>query len=111
VHALLSDRDVGFDHFCGINDTIELVELSAAAGHPDVQREHIVMPPEEYFVTYLNDQLVALVIEPLVCMVRVGGGFLQNGVRGDHLPVLADTEMFKGALGLSSPELILSPKA
>ena len=60
----------------------------------------------EYLVTDLNDQLVGLVVEPLAGVVRVGGGFLQNGVRGNHLTrdqVLADAEVFKGALGLGAP--------
>jgi hypothetical protein len=80
-------------------------DLSAAAGHPYVQREHVVMLAAKYLVTDLNDQLVALVIEPLARMVRVGGGFLQNGIRGNHLArneVLADTEVLKGALDLAS---------
>jgi hypothetical protein len=34
----------------------------------------------EDLVANLNDQLVALVIEPLACMVRVSSGFLQIGV-------------------------------
>jgi hypothetical protein len=61
------------------------VELSAAARHPHMQWEHVVMLAGEYLVTDLNDQLVGLVIKPLAGMVRVGGGFLQNGVRGNHL--------------------------
>src|SRR3984893_4979366 len=86
------------DHFVDVH-----VKLSAAAGHPHMEREHVVMLPGEYLVTDLNDQLVALVIEPLARMVRVGGGFLQNGIRGNHLArneVLADTEVLKGALDL-----------
>ena len=31
-------------------------------------------------VADLNDQLVALVVEPPAGMVGIGGGFLQNGV-------------------------------
>ena len=40
-------------------------------------------------------------------MVRVGRSFLKNCVRGNHLArneVLANTEVLKGALGLSAPE-------
>ena len=33
------------------------------------------------FVADLNDQLVALVVEPLAGMVGFGGGFLQDRVR------------------------------
>ena len=60
----------------------------------------------ENLVTGINDQLMGLVLEPLAGMVRVGGGFLQNRVRGNHLArdqVLADAEVLKGALGLSAP--------
>ena len=74
------------------------VELGAAARHPHMQREHVVMLAGQYFVTDLDDQLVGLVVESLAGMVRVGGGFLQNGVRGNHLTrdqVLADAEVLK----------------
>src|ERR1700736_3495326 len=74
-----------------------------------MQREHVLMLAGEYFVTHLNDQLMALVIEPFAGLVRIGGGFFQNGVRGDPLArneVLADTEMFQGALGLSAPQFV-----
>jgi hypothetical protein len=82
------------------------VELSAAAGHPHMQREHVVMLAGEYLVTDLNDQLVALVIEPLTRMVGVGSGLLQNGVGGNHLArnkILADAEVLEGTLGLGAP--------
>jgi hypothetical protein len=81
------------DHFVDVH-----VELSAATRHPYVQRKHVVMLASEYLVTGGYDQLVPLFVEPLARMVRVCGGFLQNGVGGDHLArnqVLADTEMFK----------------
>jgi hypothetical protein len=58
-------------------------------------------------VTDLDDQLVALVIEPLAGMVRIGGSFLKNCVCDNHLArneVLTNTEVLKGALGLSAPE-------
>ena len=58
-------------------------------------------------VTDLDDELVALVIEPLASMVRIGGSFLKNCVRDNHLArneVLAHTEVLKRALGLSAPE-------
>src|SRR5258707_10192517 len=82
------------------------VELSAAPGHPHMQWKHVVMLAGEYLVTGINDQLMGLVLEPLADMVRVGCGFLQNGVRSNHLArneVLADAEVLKGALGLSAP--------
>ena len=62
------------------------VELRAAAGHPNVQREHVLMLAGENLVADLNDQLVALVVEPLAGMVGIGGGFLQGSVCGNHLP-------------------------
>ncbi len=82
------------------------VELSAAPRHPHMQWEHVLMLAGGYLVTDLNDQLVGLFVEPLAGMVRVGGGFLQNGVCGNHLArdqILADAEVLKGALGLGSP--------
>jgi hypothetical protein len=57
------------DHFVDVH-----VELRAAAGHPHMQREHVVMLTGQYFVADRNDQLVALVIEPLTHVVRIGGG-------------------------------------
>src|SRR5229473_4738297 len=73
------------------------VELRAAASHPYVQREHVLMLAGEDFITGLNDQLVPLVVEPPAGMIGIGGGFLQNGVRANHLArheVLPDAEMF-----------------
>ena len=61
------------------------------------------------FITDVNDQLVALIVEPLACMVGIGGGFLQDGVRANHLAwdqILADAEVLKRALGLGAPELV-----
>ena len=92
------------DHFVHVH-----VELRAAAGHPHMQRKHVVMLAGEDFVADLNDQLVALIVEPLAGMVGVGGGFLQDGVGGDHLArnqILADAEMFERALGLRAPQLV-----
>ena len=53
------------------------VELGAAARHPDMQRKHVVMLAGEDLVADLNDQFVALVVEPLAGVVGDGGGFLQ----------------------------------
>jgi hypothetical protein len=47
------------DHFIHVH-----VELSAAAGHPDVQRKHVVMLTVQDFVANLYNQLVRLIIEP-----------------------------------------------
>jgi len=63
----------------------------------------------EDFITGLNDQLVPLVVEPPAGMIGIGGGFLQNGVRANHLArheVLPDAEMFQRALRLCSPQLV-----
>ena len=85
------------------------VELRAAAGHPDVQREHVVMLAGEDFVADLNDQLVSLVIEPLAGMIGVGRRLLQDRIGGDHLArhqILADAEMLERTLGLRAPEFV-----
>src|SRR5580692_1814453 len=82
------------------------VELRAAARHPYMQGKHILMLASEDFVTNLNDQLVALVVEPFARMVGIGGCFLQRGKRSDHLArdqILAYAEVFQRALGLRSP--------
>jgi hypothetical protein len=92
------------DHFVHVH-----VELRAAAGHPDVQRKHVVMLAGEYFVADPDDQLVTPVVEPIAGMVRIGGGLFQNGIRGDHLArheVLADAEVLERALCLGSPKFV-----
>ena len=48
------------------------VELSAAAGHPDVQREHVVMLAIEDFVAGLSDQLVGQIVESFAGVICVG---------------------------------------
>ena len=85
------------------------VELCAAAGHPDMQREHVGMLAGKNLVADLHDQLVHRVVQPPARMVRVGRPLLQGGVGGDHLPrdqILADAEMFQRALGLGAPQLV-----
>ena len=85
------------------------VELRAAAGHPDMQREHVVMLAGQDLVADLHDQAVRLVVEPLAGMVGVGRRLLQDGVGGDHLArdqVLADAEMLERPLGLRAPQLV-----
>jgi hypothetical protein len=74
-----------------------------------MQREHVVMLAVEDLVADINDQLMALVIEPLARIVRIGRGFLQNGVCRDHLAwnqIFADAEVLKRALGLGTPKPI-----
>jgi len=85
------------------------VELRAAAGHPDVQREHVVVLACQYFIAGLHDQLVSLIVEPLASVVGDCGGFLQRRVGRDHLArnqILSDAEMLKGPLRLRAPELV-----
>ena len=85
------------------------VELRAASRHPDMQRKHVLMLAGEDLVTGLNDQLVPLVVEPPAGVVGIGGGFLQSGVRGNHLArdqILPDAEMFERTLRLRAPQLV-----
>ena len=85
------------------------VELGATARHPDMQGKHVVMLAGENFVAGLNDQFVALVVEPLAVVIGDGGGFLQGRVGRDHLAgnqILSDAEMLERALGLRAPELV-----
>src|SRR5262249_60508218 len=85
------------------------IELSATARHPHMQREHVVMLAGEDFVASLKDQRVPLIVEPLAGMVGYGCGLLQNGIGRDHLTrhhILADAEMLKRTLRLSTPELV-----
>src|SRR5262245_40274809 len=85
------------------------VELRAASRHPDMQRKHVVVLAGEDLVADLDDELPSLIVEPFAVVVRDGRGFLQGGVRRDHLAgdqVLPDAEMLKRALGLSAPELV-----
>src|SRR6266403_5907259 len=92
------------DHFIHIH-----VELGAAAGHPDVQRKHVVMLAVEDFIADLNDQLVRLVIEPFAGSIYVGGCLFQDRVGRDHFAryqILADAEMLERALCLRSPEFV-----
>src|SRR5262245_27641367 len=80
------------------------VELRAASRHPDMQGKNVLMPAGENLVTDLHDQSVPMIVEPSAGLVRVGSGFLQHCVRGNHFPrhqVLADTEVLQRALRLS----------
>ena len=58
------------DHFVHIH-----VELSAAAGHPHMQRKHVLMLTVQNFVASLYDQVVLLIAETLTGMVCCGSGF------------------------------------
>src|SRR5262245_23645109 len=92
------------DHFIDVH-----VELRAAAGHPDMQGEHVVMPPTQNFVTSLSDQLVSLIIKPVAVAIGDGSGLLQYSVSCDHFArnqVLTDAEMLQRALRLCTPKLV-----
>src|ERR1700722_15944811 len=85
------------------------VELRAAAGHPDVQREHVVMLAAQDLVADLNDQSMRPVVETLAGMVGIGRGLLEDGVGGDHLArdqVPPDAEVLERALRLGAPEFV-----
>ena len=92
------------DHFVDVH-----VELGTAAGHPDMQGKHVVVPAGENLIAGLNDQFVSLVVKPLTRVIRGGRGLLQGGVGCYHLAgnqILADTEVLKRALGLRPPQLV-----
>src|SRR5258708_2402411 len=92
------------DHFIHIH-----VELGAASGHPDMQREHVVMLAVEDLVADVNDQLVGLSIEPVAGVICIGRRFLQDRISQNHLArhqILADAEMLERTLRLRSPELV-----
>jgi hypothetical protein len=61
------------------------IELRAAAGHPNVQRKHIVMLAGEDFIAGLNDQFVTLIVQSLAVMVGCSCRLLQNGIGANHL--------------------------
>src|SRR5215472_3375663 len=92
------------------NDLVHVhVELRTASRHPYVQRKHIFVLSGKDLVTGLCDQSVAMAVESRSGVVGVGSGFLQRGVRCDHLPrdqVLTDAEVLQRALRLSAPEFI-----
>jgi hypothetical protein len=52
------------------------IELRATAGHPHMQRKHVVMLPCQDLVAGLHDQLMRLVAKPAPGVVGVGRGLL-----------------------------------
>ena len=85
------------------------VELRAAAGRPNMQRKHVLMPAGQNLVADLRDQRMDLVGKPLAGMVGVRRRLFQDGVGGDHVArrqILADAEMLERALGLRAPKLV-----
>ena len=92
------------DHLVDIH-----VELRARARHPDMQRKHVVVPASQDLVARLDDQPMALRIEPAAGEVGVGAGLLEQRVGADHLArhqILADREIVQRALGLGAPQLV-----
>jgi hypothetical protein len=51
-----------------------------------MQGKHVLMLTCQNLVTDLNDQPVALIVEPLAIMVRDGGRLLQNRVGRPRFP-------------------------
>jgi hypothetical protein len=63
----------------------------------------------EDFVAGLDDQFVALIVEPFTIVVGDSRRFLQCRVGCDHLTgnqIFPDTEMFERTLRLSAPEFV-----
>ena len=60
------------DHFVDVH-----VELRTATSHPDVQGKHVMMLARQDFVANLNDQFVALVVEPFAAVVGNRGPLLR----------------------------------
>jgi hypothetical protein len=80
--------------------------LRAAAGHPHMQREHVLVLAVEDLVGDLQDEVVDIGVKPAAGVVGVGSRLLEDGVGADHLArhqVLADAEMLQGSLGLGPP--------
>src|SRR5262249_16306938 len=85
------------------------VELGAAAGHPDVQRELVPVLALKDLVADTDDQVLLSIAESAGLVVDQRGRLLDERVGGDHLPgdqVVADAEMLQGPLRLPPPELV-----
>ena len=85
------------------------VELGAAAGHPDVERELVVVLALQNLVADADDQVLLGVAEPAGLVVHQRGRLFDDRIGGDHLSgdqVVADAEMLQGPLRLRSPELV-----
>src|SRR5262245_7315275 len=59
------------------------VELRAAARHPDVEWEHVVVPAFEDLVACGDDEPRLLVIQAAPCVVRERCRLLQHCIRSD----------------------------
>jgi len=85
------------------------VELRAAAGHPYVQREHVVVLTRQDLVADLENQFEGSVVQPAPGMVSGCRRALEGRVRRDHFSrdqVPAYAEMLERTLGLSAPQPI-----
>src|SRR6185369_8603872 len=83
------------------------VELRAAAGHPDVQREHVLMAAGEDLVAGLRDQAIAIFRQPAARPVRDRRGLLEDRVGADQLArhqIVADVKVLERALRLRAPQ-------
>src|ERR1700722_3373409 len=110
IRRLAAERRAGELAAAIGNDLVHIhVELGTAARHPDVQREHVMVPAGENLVARLGNETVDLIVEPLARVIRVGCAFLQDGVCRDHLArnqIGAYAEMLQRPLRLRSPELV-----
>src|SRR6266403_1672587 len=74
------------------------VELGPASGHPDVQREHLMVLAGQDLVADLNNESITLIIEPLPGVIGVSRPFLQRGIGGDHFSrdqILSNTKVLE----------------
>jgi hypothetical protein len=85
------------------------IELRATARHPHMERKHILVLTSEDFITGLDNQMKRLIRKATTLMVCDCRRFFNHSVGSDHLlrhQIPADTEIFKGTLGLSAPQFI-----
>ena len=85
------------------------VELSSTSSHPHVERKHIVVLTRENFLTYLDDQLMARLIEASVVKVSIAVAFLRMAyalIISDRNQVPTDAKMLERTLRLCAPEFI-----
>ena len=85
------------------------IELGAAASHPDMQRELVLVLAVQDFVADTDNQVFLGIAKPARLVVDQSGRLFDDRVGGDHLAgheVVADTEMLEGPLRLSPPKLV-----
>jgi hypothetical protein len=74
-----------------------------------MQRKHVVVLASKDFVANLDNQFVALIVEPLAVVIGNGGGLLQRSVGRNHLTgnqIFPDAKMLERTLGLGAPEFV-----